>query len=236
MRLRRVFAKDLSKEVISLDAGQENHIKNVLRLRYGAHILLFDGKGNECEAGILEGSPMRAKLFKSVISACDLPARVAMACALPKGKRSEFMFAKLCELGLAEFIPIICKRSVVKMALSKRSRLERIAIESSKQCGRSTVTKVGSEVALNELGDYEYKYIALPNAKRALIEELSFTRVPKDVLLIVGPEGGFTSEEEKKAIAFGAVPVKLCRTTLRVETAAISFMSILVNYVEKISS
>lgn len=235
MRHRRVFAKGLDRKVVNLDASQENHIKNVLRLQGGAHILLFDGKGNECEAEILSGSPMRARVLKTSDSDRELPIRVTISCALPKGKRAEFMFAKLCELGLTEFIPLRCKRSVVKMTLAKNSRFERVAIESSKQCGRSAVTKVGLETTFDGLNDYDLSFIALPNAKKTFLEELKFEKPPKDVLLVVGPEGGFTQEEERQAITRGAIPVKLSRTILRVETAAISFMAIIVNYVEKIS-
>jgi len=151
---------------------------------------------------------------------------VTIAVALPKGDRQKWMVEKLTELGVARLVPLVTSRGVAEATDSARSRLERGVIEACKQCGRDTLMAIGAAETIGVL------LAGLPAGTRAVIADPG--GVPLEatlptghdattaVVVLVGPEGGFTPEEVAMAEAAGCVRVSLGRHILRIETAAIA--------------
>jgi 16S rRNA (uracil1498-N3)-methyltransferase len=146
-----------------------------------------------------------------------------VAAPLPKGDRAHFLLEKLTELGVTSFIPLRTRRSVVHPGEGKRDKLERIVIEASKQCGRNRLLEIEPLV---DWGIYCSQQ-DLP-AVRWLAHRGGTDRLeagPRDTVLAVGPEGGFTDEEIEAARQNGWSLVDLGPTTLRVETAAMALVA-----------
>lgn len=200
----RFFVERIADPVV-LSTAESRHAVRSLRLSPGAKVTVFDPR--EAWAGEIlsvEGR-VRVRLLERLPGA-ELP-RVVVAAAVPKGNRLDWMVEKLAELGVAEFIPVRCARSVAALGEGKRRRLEKIAVAAAKQSG-SPLMAVSPERGVAELP--ADAVLLTPSATRPL------EAGPGTV--VVGPEGGFTAEEE------GRFPSRrsLGRTTLRVETAALA--------------
>lgn len=222
-------------DAVLLPAGEARHVR-VLRLGAGDEVELFDGQGRAAAARIGESpaGELRAELL-ALREAAATAARLILATAWPKGKRAALLVEKCTELGVGRIIPVRYARSVVHKAESSAAvaRLRRIAAEAAKQCGRSDVPEIAAKQTFGELLGGEAPRAAvvlldpgaalwLPDAlheKRAGLEE-------RPLLLVVGPEGGFTPEESAAADAAGVTRARLAGNVLRVETAALAACAI----------
>jgi 16S rRNA (uracil1498-N3)-methyltransferase len=215
---------DLGPGEYLLTGAEAHHIATVRRLAAGDRITLFNGDGNEYAAEIISVVKKGVALQILSVAAVDreLSFDVAIAAALPKGDRAEFMVEKLTELGIARFIPIIAERSVVLPKPAVVEKFTRIVIEASKQCGRNRLMAIDPPVSWADLlkrTDLPHLRLVLHTSKTEL-ELLQPGKGP--VVLAVGPEGGFTSEEVAAAVAFGWRTASLGPRILRVETAAVA--------------
>ncbi|MFQ5687139.1 MAG: 16S rRNA (uracil(1498)-N(3))-methyltransferase [Candidatus Scalindua sp.] len=222
---------------IWIDSSESHHIIHVKRLKTGDNIVLFNGMGIECNAKIVEinGNKVRVEVNQYKTVNKENKVGVDIAFAVPKGKRSHFLIQKCIELGVRKLIPINYVRSVVKLKTESSEKIEKwhkIAIEASKQCGRNTITEVSDVVdlnnALNNLSSYDLPLFACcqsdSNNLRNTLQEH-----PKvnNIVIFIGPEGGFTSHEIEMAKNSMCKFVSLGQRTLRVETAAIAVAAIL---------
>lgn len=205
--MRRFFVPRLTAGEVELDGAQSRHARRVLRLDVGDRVVLFDGSGREADGTLASLGRRVVVMARPPRAGGRDPAVVlTLAGAIPKGRRAAFMIEKLAELGVARFIPVAFDRGV---RLGNLSRLRRIAVEASKQCGRSTVLEIAEPRALNRLDPP--LYVASP---------LAVDPPPKaSCTIVIGPEGGLTPEEESR---LDARPVRLASPVLRVETAAIA--------------
>ncbi|MBM4053577.1 MAG: 16S rRNA (uracil(1498)-N(3))-methyltransferase [Planctomycetes bacterium] len=220
-----------------IEGKEAHHILHVKRAKQGNKITLFDGKGTEYKAVLVEVQRSRVKVFIENAQVVDREpgVEITIAFSIPKGKYSDILIQKCSELGIHTLIPLHCERSVVTISehtTEKRERWNKIAIESSKQCKRNVLTKITDGVAVedlvNTLRDYDLSLIAClePNTKPLKVVLRERPSVKKIVSLI-GPEGGFTDREIECAIEKGCIPVTLGNSTLRIETAAIAISSML---------
>jgi len=222
---------------IWIDSSESHHIIHVKRLKTGDNIVLFNGIGIECNAEIVEinGNKVRVEVNQYKTVNKENKVGIDIAFAIPKGKRSHFLIQKCTELGVRKLIPVNYARSVVKLKSESSEKIEKwrkIAIESSKQCGRNTITEI-SDVAdfcniLENVGSCDLSIFACNqpdsnNLKNTLQEHLK----PNNIISFIGPEGGFTSNEIEMAKNAGCEFVSLGQRTLRVETAAIAVSAIL---------
>jgi 16S rRNA (uracil1498-N3)-methyltransferase len=214
--------------------GQELiHLTKVLRLAPGDPVTLFDDSGWEHEAVIRALSPERAEvaILSSREADRESVLEIALAVALTKGEKMDFVVEKATELGVQTIVPFISVFAVPKLdeaKASKRSeRWRKIALSAAKQCGR---TKVPRLLPLCEFGDLVKR--PQTQALKLLFWEKERSRTLHDIheerrdaesaLLVVGPEGGFSSEEARLAQEHGFEPVSLGRRILRAETAAVA--------------
>jgi 16S rRNA (uracil1498-N3)-methyltransferase len=213
----------------ALTGDEAKHAAQVLRLRRGDRITVFDGAGRSAPAEVLDVSKSEVRLaLGEALSRPPLTPRIHLVQAVPKGKTMDLIVQKAVELGVASIQPLITRRTVVQVeaddADRKASKWQRVALEACKQCGQNLLPEVKPARGFAEWlpeGGGGLKVIAslFPGA-RPLREILRAGESPQDVTLLVGPEGDFTPEEGEAALAAGFLPASLGEIVLRAETAA----------------
>ena len=207
-----------------LTGAEAHHLTTVRRIAPGDRVILFNGDGNEYEAEIV-GSSKKAVTLR-IVSVSDrnreLPFSLVVASALPKGGRADYLVEKLTELGVTRYIPLITQRSIVVPRDSTVAKLSRGVIEASKQCGRNRLMTIDPARKWAEL----LSSADLPRARFVFDPTSAMVGLHREpeggVILAVGPEGGFTSEEVAAATAIGWRTVCLGPRVLRIETAAVA--------------
>lgn len=221
----------------ALDENESHHALHVLRFKEGEQIFIFDGKGKVAEAKLLKKG--RQVVFE-ILSMKEAPAPACKLClvqALPKGKAMELILQKATELGMQEIWPIMAERSVTQIreekSEKKQEKWQQIVIEACKQCGQNWMPRVFPALSLKDFLEKNHegcKLIASLHPQAQPLHALLKTeKQNKKIFFLVGPEGDFTSEETKMALACGFQPVSLGANVLRCETAAIFLTSVL-NY------
>jgi 16S rRNA (uracil1498-N3)-methyltransferase len=230
--------------VLVLRESEAHHARDVLRVRLGEKVVLFNGQGREITAEIADFSDDEIALRRlHEAKTPPLQCRIVLAQAVPKGKNMELIVQKAVEIGAAEIAPIISDRTVVqvdsKSAAQKQSKWQQIAIEAAKQSGQNWVPRVHTPKKLAELFStaatepFDLRLIGSlqPGAqhlKKILADYSSeHQHRPRNVLMLVGPEGDFTPAELALARRHECQPITLGPVILRVETAAIYCLSIL---------
>ncbi len=224
-----------SGEIILRDE-RARYIVKVLRLREGERITLFDGTGTEydCNISELKGKSVRLCIEETVMADRESPLSIILCQALPKGKKMDLVLQKGTELGVSRFVPFISSRSVSRPegGEEKAVRWEKIAFEASRQCGRHQTpaieTIVGFEALIDDLAadSKSLKLIPWEGTEDQGLHSLADRQVSK-VILLIGPEGGFSEEEVDRAKEAGFIPITLGKRLLRTETAGIAAVSIL---------
>ncbi len=224
-RVRLHIPVERFEDEVLLRQAERHYLCDVLRLGDGDELELFDGRGRRARARLVrDGEGFRLRL----LSVTEEPAsgrQVVLALALIKARSREVALRMAVELGVAEFRPFICERCVVR-AGGGSGRLERerhIAAEAARQCGRATVPEVHAPVTLDEILalSAEHRVILQENVVAEPLTSLAARLPPGRLLLLVGPEGGFSPEEFERALARGFRAASLGPRVLRADTAAV---------------
>jgi 16S rRNA (uracil1498-N3)-methyltransferase len=229
-------------DALVLGGSEAHHCRNVLRMQRGDRVVLFNGRGREISAEIIDlaGDQIHFRKIHEAESA-PLSCRITLGQAIPKGKNMDLIVQKAVEIGAAEIVPIISDRTVVQVAeesaAQKQAKWQTIAIEAAKQCGQNWLPGVQVPQALAQLfadaASYDLQLIGSlqPDAlhlKKILADYMNeHSSLPKSVLMLVGPEGDFTPAELALARSRGCRPITLGPIVLRTETAAIYCLSVL---------
>ncbi len=220
---------------LSLDSTQSKQIIHVLRLREGDRIGLFNGDGRNYEAVIRSATRTAVEVD---IAQSDSGPRLAfppiwIAVALIKSERFEWALQKVTELGVERIFPMDSEQSVISLRVDRvERRLERwrrIVVEASEQSGRCTIPEVDAPVKFADViavGNECQPVLLWENEAATPLSAIEFDDRP--ILLIVGPEGGFSLEEVEAASATGIQTASLGPLTLRAETAAVAGVAMLV--------
>jgi 16S rRNA (uracil1498-N3)-methyltransferase len=208
-----------------LPADEARHLARVCRHVPGDRVELFDGKGFATIAQVKEIGPDTALL---VAEGPPLPDRspacsLTLATAIPKGERFDWLVEKATELGVHRLIPLLTERSVVDPRLAKIDRLRRASIEAAKQARRNRLLVLENPWKWADLvGRVRHDFCLL--AKPGGLPPAHWPGLVggREVLLAIGPEGGFSSAEEDLALAAGWHPISLSPYILRIETAALA--------------
>src|SRR4051812_44173272 len=218
---------DLAPGEYVLSGPEAHHLATVRRYAPGDRVVLFNGDGNDYPAEVVAADRKGAVL--TVLAAQpvnrELPFRLEVAAALPKGDRGDFLVEKLTELGVARFTPLHTTRTVVQPKDARLDKLRQVVIEASKQCGRNVLMRLGPLTPWTAFaagpdlpGVRAILHPPEAGAARGL-RDLPADRVQgSGAAFAVGPEGGFTPEEVAAAEAAGWVRVSLGPRVLRVET------------------
>jgi len=214
-----------------LTADEARHLREVLRLKPGAEVSVFDGEGKEFRARVAQARREFAELeLVDEIEAArpESPLRITLAVALLKGEKFDLVVQKATELGVHKIVPLITRHADIKLRdesdASKRVvRWQRIALEAAKQSGRALVPEVTLPGQL--------KSVLCPSHPCLLFSEKEghgLTRIETgEITAIVGSEGGWSDEELNEARTAGAQIVTLGGRILRAETAAITAAALL---------
>ena len=223
----------LASETVELGRELSHRLRNVLRLRTGAMVVFFDGRGREYEAVLedMSAPAVRARVLRQREGIPEPRTRLVLYQSLIKGDRFDWVLEKGTELGVAAFVPLISHRSVMRPRggnAGRSVRWRRIIVEAAEQCGRSVLPELASVTDLGEAFDSALGLRLLPwEEERALAlrtvlrEALSEGVKLAEVSLFIGPEGGFTRQEVDRARDGGVRVVSLGSRILRSETAGI---------------
>src|SRR6266576_6706572 len=250
-----ISPENWSPDALALTGSEAHHARDVLRMKRRDKLVLFNGHGREITAEIVDlGDEIRLQKLHEAETQ-PLRCRIVLGQAIPKGKNMELIVQKAVEIGAAEIAPIISDRTVVQVdsesAAQKQAKWQQIAIEAAKQCGQNWLPRVRVPKKLPEFFDaaislqsvqtsnsdvattFDLQLIGSlqPEAqhlKKILADYSSEHRHrPRNVLMLIGPEGDFTPAELALARRHGCRPITLGPLILRVETAAIYCLSIL---------
>ena len=239
MTRRRFYApiEAFSRDARSatLNADETRHLREVLRLKVGDEVYVFDGRGHEFR-GQVQAIEKNSTLLTSVTAAepasPESPLNLTLAVALLKGEKFDLVVQKATELGVASVVPVISTRADMRIrsdeeAEHKTIRWRRIALEATKQCGRARLMKMEAPITFAELMNHQQgsNEIHLMFAERdgtSFATAMDGVEQRSDTMIaLVGSEGGWSDEEIIQARESGWKIVTLGGRTLRAETAAI---------------
>jgi 16S rRNA (uracil1498-N3)-methyltransferase len=216
---------------VSLPEHSAHHARDVLRLRPGAAVRVFDGAGAEFEA-LLESvsrQGVSARITAAAAARPESPLHAVLAISPLRGDRMELVVQKAVELGVAEIRPVITVRTdaAARPALkgTRQERWEKVASGAAEQCGRAVVPLVAPTTTLAALLEQPFDGLKLLLLERATPSALASLPRPTRVLLLIGPAGGWEEAEVERATAAGFVTAGLGPRILRAETAALAALS-----------
>jgi 16S rRNA (uracil1498-N3)-methyltransferase len=233
MRIPRIY-QDIpltEGERITLDAQSTVHLTRVLRLKQGDSVIVFNGRGGQFAACIIELQKRRSilSLEKFDPTECESSLPVILLQGISRGDRMDFTIQKAVELGVKEIVPVITQRTMLNISSDRADKRRRhwqvIANSACEQCGRNNVPQVHEIVPLTEHLASTLDGLKLVLDHRASSQAL--VNSTKQVNLLVGPEGGFSEKELELLAQTGFIPTKFGPRVLRTETAALVALSIL---------
>jgi 16S rRNA (uracil1498-N3)-methyltransferase len=213
---------------VELPEHTAHHAREVLRLRKGAAVLVFDGKGTQYAATLEVVSRHRvsARLGLLVETRPESPLRLVLALSALRGDRMEVVIQKATELGVTEIRPVVTARTdaAARPALrgSRRQRWTRVVSGATEQCGRATVPHMERTTTLDSLLSTPFEGTKVFLLETGESPPLARLETPESLLVLVGPPGGFEPAEIRQLGDGGFAPVSLGPRILRSETAAIA--------------
>lgn len=239
--MRRFYAppKSFNQTEITLSLEETRHLRDVLRLREGENVQVFNGEGKEffCEIEAIGKKETILKTLHEISpSASESNLDLTLAVALLKGEKFDLVIQKAVELGVTKFIPIITKRTDVKLKEvdKKIERWRKIILEASKQCGRAKLMEIEPPIQFEKLVQKSASQ-RLSGENFVLFAERSgesFSGIKSEKCLtaIIGSEGGWEDAEIDLAKEKGVQIITLGGRILRAETAAIAIPALLQNH------
>jgi 16S rRNA (uracil1498-N3)-methyltransferase len=222
----------------SLSGAEARHVKNVLRLKPGDVVRLFDGTGVEY-IGVIDTMPpgkVEVTITGSKPAAGSACLPVSVAQGFLKEKKMDRLVRQLSELGAARWMPFICDRSVARpdggRAQARQERWRKIAVAALKQCRRGDLMQIDDIVGFDRLLErapvHDLRVVFWEQASEPLTAQRfsGSPAGPSSVLIMLGPEGGFAEEEVRAAEAAGFISASLGPRILRAETAAVAACAI----------
>jgi 16S rRNA (uracil1498-N3)-methyltransferase len=226
------------------DKAEINHVKNVLRMQEGDKVVISDSIRFEYEASIKSISSEEIIFIiedKQAITS-EPATKVTLFQCVPKGGKMEYVIQKCVELGIHAITPVYSDRSVPKQSNEKDSvrkteRLNKIAREAAKQCGRSLIPAVSAPITMEVLplllSEFEFVLMPYENEENVSIKHVLRSRIddgkktPREIALIIGPEGGFSESETSMLSKVDAHLCTLGKAILRTETAGMAALAMI---------
>jgi 16S rRNA (uracil1498-N3)-methyltransferase len=228
-----IAAHQCTAQTIHLTAEQQHYLTRVLRLKGGDRFIAIRDQGQWWLAQ-LQNSLTEAQLIEPIAIKTELAQPITLVAALPKGQGFDDVVRMATELGITTLIPILTARTLVNPSEQKLERWRRIATEAAEQSCRQVVPEIFAPIsfvqALNlvqrDRFALQHPFIGVTdNTATNFLDALRKT--PKQgILILVGPEGGWTPEEQTAAIAQGFTSVSLGHRVLRAITASIAVVAV----------
>lgn len=239
----RINKSALRGDNVEITGTEAHHLIRVLRAEVGDVVELFDGEGGQYKSRLTKINSQESRAEGKIVERRQQtvsPFRLKLFQGLPKGPKFDYVIEKAAELGAHEIIPFLSQKSDIKLdagaAEKKVPRWYNLAEAASKQSGRGTVPKISPAVPLKKLEPlvkdgasfvFSTAIDALPF--KSAMNVFRAAHASGNINVIVGPESGFSPEEEALLISWGATPVSLGKRILRTETIGLAVLSIL-NY------
>ena len=230
--MQRYFAEKKEKDNLILNKESLHHIKNVMRNKIGDYIeCVYQEKVYICK--IISLNENKEKITEEKEENYELPLNITIAVALVKEQKMDLILQKTTELGVNRIIPLQMERSIIKLDTNKISKKQErwttICKEASEQSKRNKVPTVEKPITLKELAKekFDKRFICSTKENTNINKFLKEDLTGKNILFVIGPEGGITEKEEELLIKEGMQPISFGSRILRVETAAIYAASII---------
>lgn len=231
--MRRFYAAidRFSENTVTLDADETRHLRDVLRLRKGDEVSVFDGTGREFQCSITAIGKKSSELniiAETSAASPESPFEITLAATVLNGDKYDLIIQKAVELGVTQLIPMQTVRCDVKAkdAAKRLDRWRRIALEATKQSGRAKLMRIAEPATFDAV-------IANSSSENTVLfserdgSDFSAFAVDKKITALIGPKGGWDDPELETARAAGVNVVTLGGRILRAETAAIAITAIL---------
>lgn len=235
MRLTRVYVEAAlaAGRRARLEGAAARHVGRVLRLRHADPLVLFDGRGGEYSAVVEEVDReavwITALEHRPIERESNL--RLTLAQGVSRAERMNWVVQKATELGVSRIVPILSERSIVKLdpeqAATKLLHWRSIVIGACEQSGRNRLPLIQAPEGLAELLGETAPSTRLLLSPEGLQSIADVTIQDAAVTVLIGPEGGLSSEERERAAHSGYISVRLGPRVLRTETAAVAALTVL---------
>lgn len=233
-----IHPSNIQDNHIVIEGDDVHHMRQVMRFRPGDKVICCDGKGYDWLSTIVELTPkaVHLQIEQSFPSLAEPRTQITLAQALPKGQRWDLILQKATELGVTRIIPFFSSRTIVKIPrqkiAAKQQRWQRIVKEAAEQSHRGRIPDVDTPITWTELLEYIQgcnipTLLAYEQGGEPLHTVLEVIPAHQKMILIIGPEGGFDSQEVAEAQRQGVKVVTLGKRILRTETAAIATLACL---------
>ncbi len=234
----RIFLspENLTSKNITITGEQARYLSLVLRVKPGDSFIVFDGLGNKYTCRIVQSrkKEITAEQITKEPYSVESSISIILAQSIPKGDKMDFIIQKATELGVNNIVPIISERSQIRQT-GKTERWGKIALSAAQQSGREKVPNISRTISYD---DFIYSCSGASPASTGILlyeEEkrqglkkiLANFKHCKKIVLLVGPEGGFSKNEIDMAIAKDFTSASLGPRILRTETAPIAALSII---------
>ncbi len=246
--MNRFFVDDpgaFSDRSVVITGEDVNHVKNVLRLKENDELIVSDGRGRDyhCRISGITNEEVVADICDICDNFSELSTEITLFQGFPKGDKMELIIQKTVELGVTRIVPVMTKRTVVKLddkkAKKKTERYNMIAESAAKQSGRGMIPEVTMPVSFAEavsmaekldMNIIPYEEAEGVEYSRNIIKSI---KGKKSLGIFIGPEGGFAMEEVEKALDAGVSAITLGHRILRTETAGMAVISIIMFELEE---
>ena len=229
-------ARQIEDHRATINGVELNHLRRVLRLRPQDHVVVFDDAGLEHQGIIRSLSEDRGEIdiIRSYQVNNESPLKTILALGLTKGEKMDWVMEKATELGVHTVIPFVSSYTIPKLnerKMAQRSeRWQKIALSAAKQCGRVRIPEImaltGFCDLLEPVSRDKLRLLFWEKECQHGLLELKETRTSiGEVVVMIGPEGGFSAQEAALALEHGFKPVRLGPRILRAETAAVAALS-----------
>ena len=219
-------------EVITLDGEEAKHIALSRRMKLGDEVNITNGVGIKAKA-VIENIEAKAKAIDLKITELSVLSEfhhyITLVSAIAKGDRQSVMLNMATQLGMNQFLPLLCDHSVVSFQDKMRQRWFRIIVGACKQSRQYYFPTIGEQIDLEMLFSTFQKdavfLVGDPDGDDIISVNSAFTELPKNIFLLVGPEGGFSAREREIMSSQNVLKLKLGEQILRSETAAAALLA-----------
>ncbi len=240
MRIPRIYvpvnlSEEKSSELI-LDTEASNHILQVLRLKIGAPLILFNGQGGEFSAEIVsvQNKKVIVKIIQFQEGIRESPLAIHLLQGISRGEKMDFTIQKAVELGVTTITPLFTEYCNVKLDDARlTNRLlhwQKVAVNAAEQSGRCFVPKIFSACKINDSVSslsFSGMRLLLDHRAEITLKDLKIEKNENKMILLVGPEGGFSDSEIVFAENHNFKKIKFGPRILRTETAGLAAISVL---------
>lgn len=244
--MKRIFLEDVTAEKITISGDDARHLAYSLRARRGDRLTAVDRAGRRAviELTDFDRNAINAQRIGE-IQLVAISKKIILADCLPKQNRFDTIIEKATELGIDQIQPLISERTIARpnnfREKSKLERWTRIAKEAAEQCARDTVPEIENirdlDEWLKEITPLDEKNFFLlfcwekeqDTTVREVLSTYKNSKADKNLIVLIGPEGGFSEREVREIKFAGGISVTLGKRVLKTDTAAISALA-MINY------